>query len=66
MRTKDSRWFDRIVYNPKGLPGVRTADPRVDGGVTNGIKTDTRGFCRCVWVMFSSIWRMWVQSGHMV
>lgn len=55
VRTKDSCWFDRIVYNPKRLPEVRTADSRVEGGVTNSIEADTRGFRRRVWAMISSI-----------
>jgi hypothetical protein len=28
---KDYGWFVRLVYNPRGLPGVMTARPRVAG-----------------------------------
>jgi hypothetical protein len=31
VRTKDSCWSVRMVYNPRGLSGVSTVGPRVDG-----------------------------------
>jgi hypothetical protein len=31
VRTKDSRWSVGMVYDPKGLSGVTTTGPRVDG-----------------------------------
>jgi hypothetical protein len=30
VRTKDSYWSVRMVYDPRGLPEVSTTDPRVD------------------------------------
>jgi hypothetical protein len=31
VRTKDSCWSVRIVYDPRGLSGVSTTGTRVDG-----------------------------------
>jgi hypothetical protein len=31
VHTKDSCWSMGIVFDPRGLPGVSTADPGVDG-----------------------------------
>jgi hypothetical protein len=31
VRTKDSCWYVRMIYASRGLPGVNTAGPGVDG-----------------------------------
>jgi hypothetical protein len=31
VHTKDSCWSVGTIYNPSELPGVSTADPRLDG-----------------------------------
>jgi hypothetical protein len=31
VHTKDPCWYVGIIYDPKELPGVSTAGPRVDG-----------------------------------
>jgi hypothetical protein len=38
VRTKDSCWPVGMVYDPRGLPGVSTAGPRVDGVLHRPIK----------------------------
>jgi hypothetical protein len=44
VRTIDSCWSIRIIYDPRELPGVSTTGPRIERGVTSGIKADPRGF----------------------
>jgi hypothetical protein len=34
VRTKDSCWSVRTIYDPKELPGVSTAGPGIGRGVT--------------------------------
>jgi hypothetical protein len=34
VRTKDSRWPVETIYDPRELPGVSTAGPRIGWGVT--------------------------------
>jgi hypothetical protein len=53
------------IYDPKELPGVSTAGPRIGWGVTSGIRADPRGFTSVCGLGGSGIWRMWVRSGHM-
>ena len=65
VRTKDSFWSVGTIYDPKELPGVSTAGPRIGWGVTSGIRADPRGFTSVCGLGGSGIWRMWVRSGHM-
>jgi hypothetical protein len=38
--TKDLCWSMGIIYDPRELPGVRTASPGIGQGVTSGIRAD--------------------------
>jgi hypothetical protein len=44
VRTKDSCWSVRTIYDSRELSGVSTAGPEIGRGVTSGIKADPRGF----------------------
>jgi hypothetical protein len=37
VRTKDSCWSVGTIYDPRELPGVCTAGPGIERGVTSGI-----------------------------
>jgi hypothetical protein len=68
VRTKDPCWSVGMIYDPRELPGVRTAGSGIGRGVTGGIRADPRGFTSVcgLGVRVYSAWRMWAQSGHMV
>jgi hypothetical protein len=66
VRTKDSCWSVGTIYDPSELPGVCTAGPGIERGVTSGIRADPRGFtsvcglgvraygiCHMVWHMMT-------------
>jgi hypothetical protein len=40
-RTKDPCWSVGTIYDPRELPGVSTAGPRIGRGVTSGIRADS-------------------------
>jgi hypothetical protein len=40
VRTKDSYWSMRIIYDLRELSGVSTAAPGIGRDVTSGIKAD--------------------------
>jgi hypothetical protein len=67
LRTKDSCWSMRTIYDPRELPEVSTADLGIGRGVTSGIRADPRGFTGVCGLGGSGIWRMthmgW--AGHM-
>jgi hypothetical protein len=67
VRTNDSCWSVRTIYDPKELPGVSIAGPGIGQGVTSGIRADPRGFTGVcgLGVRVYGAWRMWAQSGHM-
>jgi hypothetical protein len=58
VRTKDSCWSVRTIYDPRELPGVSTAGPGIGWGVTSGIRADPRGFTGVCGLGGSGIWRM--------
>jgi hypothetical protein len=65
--TKDPCWSVGTIYDPRELPGVSTAGPGIEWGVTSGIGADPRGFTGVcgLGVRVYGAWRMWAQSGHM-
>jgi hypothetical protein len=67
VRTKDSCWSVRTIYDPSELPGVSTADPGIGRGVTSGIRANPHGFTGVCglegWVYGACL--MWARSGHM-
>jgi hypothetical protein len=56
--TKDSCWSAGTIYDPRELPGVSIAGPRIGRGVTSGIRADPRGFTSMCGLGSSGIWRM--------
>jgi hypothetical protein len=44
VRTKDSCWSVRTIYDPRELSGVCTAGTGIGWGVTSGMRADPRGF----------------------
>jgi hypothetical protein len=64
---KDPCWSVGTIYDPRELPGVRTASLEIGQGVTSGIRVDPRGFTGVcgLGVRVYGAWRMWAQSGHM-
>ena len=44
VRTKDSCWSVRTIYDSRELSGVSTAGPEIGRGVTSGIRADPRDF----------------------
>jgi hypothetical protein len=44
VRTKDSCWSVGTIYDPRELPGVSSAGPGIERGVTSGIRADPRSF----------------------
>jgi hypothetical protein len=67
VRTKDSCWSVGTIYDPRELPGVSTAGPRIGRGVTSGIRVGPRSFTSVcgLGVRVYGAWRMWAWSGHM-
>jgi hypothetical protein len=77
VHRKEQGWSMRLVYNPKRLPGVTTARPRVAGVFINGIKADPRGFMgpygsvekdtvtygSGTWVRTHDAWVFWEEHG---
>jgi hypothetical protein len=43
VRTKHSCWSMGTIYDPRELPGVSTAGPRIGRGVTSGIPSRFHG-----------------------
>jgi hypothetical protein len=58
VRIKDSYWSVGTIYDPSELPGVSTAGPGFERGVTNGIRADPRGFTGVCGLGGSGIWCM--------
>jgi hypothetical protein len=58
VRTKDSCWSVGTIYDPRELPGVSTAGPRIGRGVTSGIRAGPRSFTGVSGLGGSGIWRM--------
>jgi hypothetical protein len=46
VRTKDSCWSVRTIYDPRELPGVSTASPGIGRGVTEVFDQSNEGFER--------------------
>jgi hypothetical protein len=44
VRTKDSCWSVRTIYDPRELSEVSTVGPGIGRGVRSGIRADPRGF----------------------
>jgi hypothetical protein len=61
VRTKDSCWSVRTVYDPRELLGVSIVDPGIGRGVTSGMRADPRGFTgMCgLGVQVYGAWCMW-------
>jgi hypothetical protein len=66
VRTKGSYWSVGTIYDPRELPEVSTAAPRLDG-VLQGVSEPTLAVSRAcgLGVRVYGTWRMWTQSGHM-
>jgi hypothetical protein len=58
VRTKYSCWSVGTIYDPRELPGVSTAGPRIGWGVTSGIRSDPRGFTSVCGLGGLGIWHM--------
>jgi hypothetical protein len=55
--TKDSCWSVRMVYDPRGLPGLSTVGQEVDG-VLQIVSKPTSRFHGRVWARGLGIWCM--------
>jgi hypothetical protein len=58
VHTKDSCWFVKMIYNPRGLRGVSTAGPGVDGVLQMASESSLSRFHVRVWARDSDIWHM--------
>jgi hypothetical protein len=58
VRTKDLCWSVGKIYDPRELPGVSTAGPKIGWGVTSGIRADPRGFMGVCGLGGLDIWCM--------
>jgi hypothetical protein len=56
--TKDSCWSVGTIYDSRELPGVSTAGPGIERGVTSGIRANPRGFTGVCGLGGLGIWRM--------
>jgi hypothetical protein len=67
VRTKDPCWPVGTIYDPRELPEVSTAGPRIRRGVTSGIRANPRGFTAVsgLGIQIYGAWRMWAQNGHL-
>jgi hypothetical protein len=67
VRTKDSCWSLRTIYDSREMSGVITVGPGIGRGVTSGIRAEPRGFMGVcgLGVRVYGAWRMWARSGHM-
>jgi hypothetical protein len=65
VRPKDSCWSVGTIYDSREMPRVSIVGPRIEQGVTSGIRADPRGFTGVCGLGGSGIWRMWVRSDHM-
>jgi hypothetical protein len=67
VHIKHSCWSVGTIYDPRELPGVSTAGPRIGRGITSSIRADPCGFTGVcgLGVRVYGAWHMLARSGHM-